>query len=75
MLHLGSECHSLPYDALRGLCGAVFHLLHIASLQKRYNEDDQTFGEFFLLMVDDLVDTTFAHAMQLIVDIILQSVQ
>ena len=47
----------------------------LLSLQKRCNEDDRTIGELFLLMVDELADITSAHAMQLIVDIMLQSVQ
>ena len=47
----------------------------LLSLQKRCNEDDRTISELFLLMVDELADTTFAHAMRLIVDIMLQSVQ
>ena len=47
----------------------------LLSLQKRSNEDDRTIGELFLLMVDELADITFAHAMQLIVNIMLQSVQ
>ena len=75
MLHLGSECHSLSYDALSAHVALVFVRYMLLSLQKRCNEDDRTIGELFLLMVDELADTTFAHAMQLIVDIMLQSVQ
>lgn len=47
----------------------------LLSLQQRCNTDERTIGELFLLMVDEIADTTFAHAMQLIVDILLQSVQ
>ena len=42
---------------------------------KRRNEDDRTIGELFLMMVDELADTTFAHAMQFIVDAMLQTVR
>lgn len=75
MLHLGSECHALSYDALNAHVALVFIRYMLLSLQKRCNEDDRTIGELFLLMVDELADITFSHAMQLIVDIMLQFVQ
>ena len=75
MLHLGSECHCLSYDALNAHVALVFIRYMLLSLQKRRNEDDRTIGELFLLMVDELADTTFAHAMQLIVDAMLQTVR
>ena len=75
MLHLGSECHCLSYDALNAHVSLVFIRYMLLSLQQRCNTDERTIGELFLLMVDELADTTFAHAMQLIVDILLQSVQ
>lgn len=75
MLHLGSECHCLSYDALNAHVSLVFVRYMLLSLQKRCNEDDRTIGELFLMMVDELADTTFAHAMQLIVDAMLQTVR
>lgn len=75
MLHLGSECHCLSYDALNAHVSLVFVRYMLLSLQKRCSEDDRTIGELFLLMVDELADTTFAHAMQLIVDAMLQTVR
>ena len=75
MLHLGSECHCLSYDALNAHVSLVFIRYMLLSLQQRCNTDERTIGELFLLMVDEIADTTFAHAMQLIVDILLQSVQ
>ena len=75
MLHLGSECHSLSYDALNAHVSLAFIRYMLLSLQKRRSEDDRTIGELFLLMVDELADTTFARAMQLIMDAMLQSVQ
>ncbi len=75
MLHLGSECHSLSYDALNAHVSLVFIRYMLLSLQKRCSEDDRTIGELFLLMVDELADTTFAQAMRLIVDAMLQSVR
>lgn len=74
MLRLGSECHCLSYDALNAHVALVFVRYMLLSLQKRRNEDDRTIGELFLLMVDELADTTFAHVMQLIFDVMLQTV-
>ena len=75
MLHLGSECHCLSYDALTAHVSLVFIRYMLLSLQKRRNEDERTIGELFLVMVDELADTTFAQAMQLIVDAMLQTVR
>ena len=75
MLHLGSECHCLSYDALNAHVSLVFIRYMLLSLQKRCNEDDRTISELFLMMVDELADTTFARAMQLIVDAMLQTVR
>ena len=75
MLRLGSECHCLSYDALNAHVSLVFVRYMLLSLQKRCNEDDRTIGELFLMMVDELADTTFAQAMQLIVDAMLQTVR
>ena len=75
MLHLGSECHCLSYDALTAHVSLVFIRYMLLSLQKRCNEDERTIGELFLLMVDELADMTFSQAMQLIVDAMLQTVR
>lgn len=75
MLRLGSECHSLSYDALNAHASLVFTRYMLLSLQKRRNEEDRTIGEMFLLMADELTDTTFAQAMRLIVDAMLQTVR
>ena len=75
MLHLGSECHSLSYDALTAHVSLVFIRYMLISLQQRCNSDDRTISELFLLMVDELADITFSHALQLVVDIMLQTMQ
>ena len=75
MLHLGSECHCLSYDALNAHVSLVFIRYMLLSLQKRCNEDDRTIGELFLMMVDELADTTFAYAIRLIIDAMLQTVR
>ena len=47
----------------------------LLSLQQRNSSDDRTISELFLLMIDELADITFGHALQLIVDIMLQMIQ
>jgi len=75
MLNLGSECHSLSYDALTAHVSLVFIRYMLLSLQQRNSTDDRTISELFLLMIDELVDIAFGHALQLIVDIMLQMIQ
>jgi len=75
MLNLSSECHSLSYDALTAHASLVFIRYMLLSLQQRNNSDDRTIGELFLLMIDELADITFGHALQLVVDVMLQMVQ
>ena len=75
LLNLGSECHSLSYDALTAHVSLVFIRYMLLSLQQRNSSDDRTISELFLLMIDELADITFGHALQLIVDIMLQMIQ
>ncbi len=75
MLNLSSECHSLSYDALTAHVSLVFIRYMLLSLQQRNNSDDRTISELFLLIIDELTDITFGHALQLIVDIMLQMIQ
>ncbi len=75
LLNLGSECHSLSYDALTAHVSLVFIWYMLLSLQQRNNSDDRTISELFLLMINELADITFGHALQLIVDIMLQMIQ
>ena len=75
LLNLGFECHSLSYDALTAHVSLVFIRYMLLSLQQRNNSDERTISELFLLMIDELADITFGHALQLIVDIMLQMIQ
>ena len=75
ILNLSSECHSLSYDALTAHVSLVFIRYMLLSLQQRNSSDDRTISELFLLMIDELADITFGHALQLIVDIMLQTIQ
>lgn len=75
LLNLGSECHSLSYDALTAHVSLVFIRYMLISLQHRNRTDDRTISELFLLIVDELNDITFSYALQLIVDIMMQVIQ
>ena len=75
ILNLSSECHSLSYDALTAHVSLVFIRYMLLSLQQRNSSDDRTISELFFLMIDELADITFGHALQLIVDIMLQTIQ
>lgn len=75
VLSLSSECHSLSYDALTAHVSLVFVRYMLLSLQQRNSSDDRTISELFLLMIDELADITFGHALQLIVDLMLQMIQ
>ena len=75
MLHLSSECHCLSYDALTAHVSLVFIRYMFLSLQQRRNSDDRTISELFFLVVDELADIAFADALQIIVDIMLQTMQ
>lgn len=75
LLNLSSECHSLSYDALTAHVSLVFIRYMLISLQQRNKNDDRTISELFLLMVDELDDITFSYALQLIVDIMMQTIQ
>lgn len=75
MLHLSSECHCLSYDALTAHVSLVFIRYMFLSLQQRCNTDDRTISELFLLMVDEMEDIALCEALQIIVDIMLQTMQ
>ncbi|MCR5621373.1 MAG: transposase [Treponema sp.] len=47
MLNLGSECHSLSYDALTAHESLVFIRYMFLALQNRLCEDGRSFGELF----------------------------
>ena len=70
-----TPCHCLSYDALTAHVSLVFIRYMLLSLQQRNNCDDRTISELFLLMIDELADISFGHALQLIVDIMLQMIQ
>ena len=65
LLNLGFECHSLSYDALTAHVSLAFIRYMLLSLQQRNNSDERTISELFLLMIDELADITFGHALAL----------
>ena len=75
MLNLGSECHSLSYDALTAHVTLVFIRYMFLSLQKRLCDDGRSFGELFFSVVDEIADISFYNAIRLIIDLLLQSLK
>ena len=47
----------------------------LLTLEQRKSVDDRSFGELFMLVVDELADITFSHSMQLIVAAMLDSIR
>ena len=74
-LKLLTECRSLSYDALTAHTSIVMVRYMLLALEQRKSVDDRSFGELFMLVVDELADMTFSHSMQLIVAAMLDSIQ
>ena len=70
-LNLLTECHSLSYDALTAHTSVVLVRYMLLALEQRKSTDARSFGELFMLVVDELADITFSHSMQLIVTVML----
>jgi hypothetical protein len=74
-LKLLTECHSLSYDALTAHTSVVLVRYMLLALEQRKFTDNRSFGELFMLLVDELADITFSHSMQLIVAAMLDSIR
>ena len=73
-LKLLTECHSLSYDALTAHVTVVFVRYILLALEQRSATDQRTFGELFLMMVDELADISFSHSLCLILEAMLESI-
>ena len=73
-LKLLTECHSLSYDALTAHVTVVFVRYILLALEQRGATDQRTFGELFLVMVDELADISFSHSLCLILEAMLESI-
>ena len=74
-LKLLTECHSLSYDALTAHTSIVLVRYMLLALEQRKSVDARSFGELFMLVVDELTDITFSHSMQLILAAMLDSIR
>ena len=74
-LNLGSECHSLSYDALTAHVALVFTRYMLMSVAKRNDEDNRTLGELFFFLVDEVADISFSHSLSILMDAMLASIQ
>lgn len=66
----GCECHSLSYDVLTAHVAIVFVRYMILAIHTRQNQDEQTIGELFLLMSDELTDIDFATALSFLPNVL-----
>ena len=74
MLNLVGECHSLSYDALTAHVAIVFTRYTLIALTGRRNTDLRTLGEIFFFLVDEMADITFAHALDIILNAVFESI-
>ena len=73
-LKLLTECHSLSYDALTAHTTVVFVRYILLALEQRSATDQRTFGDLFLMMVDELADISFSQSLCLILEAMLESI-
>lgn len=74
MLNLVGECRSLSYDALTAHVAIVFTRYMLLALTGRQNQDLRTMGEIFFYLTDELADITFAHAFEIILQAMVESI-
>ena len=74
MLNLVGECHSLSYDALTAHVAIVFARYTLIALTGRRNTDMRTLGEIFFFLADEMADITFAHAFDIILNAVFESI-
>ncbi|CCK83323.1 Transposase [Lactobacillus equicursoris 66c] len=74
-LKLDTEYHGLSYDALTAHTAFVFLRYMFISVSKRDDEDDRTIGELFYYMINELADITFHHSLQILVEVMFESVK
>ncbi len=73
-LNLGSECHSLSYDAMTAHVALVFARYMFLATQQRQNTDERSICELFYVVCDEIEDITFGKSFQLIVEAMLESI-
>lgn len=75
MLNLVGECHSLSYDdALTAHVAIVFARYTLIALTGQRNTDMRTIGEIFFFLADEMADITFAHAFDIILNAVFESI-
>lgn len=75
MLNLVGECHGLSYDALTAHVAIVFARYMLLALIGRQNQDLRTMGEIFFFLTDELADITFAYALGIILQAMIDSIR
>lgn len=64
-LHLGKECRSISYDAMTAHTAIDFTRYMMLSLESRESKDTRSMGELFLCFSDEMSDTTWIQAFQM----------
>lgn len=67
-LNLGKECNSLSYDAMTAHTAVVFTRYMMLSLESRETKDKRSLGEIFLYLTDEMSDTTWIQAFQMLLE-------
>ena len=67
-LRLTKECHCTSYDAMLAWNAIVMSRYMMLALDKRFEEDSQSYGELFFNISDELPDITFAKALLILLD-------
>ena len=75
MLNLVGEFHSLSYGALTAHVTIVFTRYMLLAMEQRQNEDQQTLGELFFFLVDEMADITFSRSLGILMDALMASLQ
>ncbi len=73
-LNLGSECHSLSYDAMTAHVALVFARYMFLATQQRQNTDERSICELFYVLCDEIKDITFGRSFRLLVEALLESI-
>lgn len=73
-LKLGSECHSLSYDAMTAHFLVVFTRYMLLAVQNRINSDDRSLGELFYHFTDEMADISWLYKINLLIQTFLDTV-
>ena len=74
-LKLGSEFHSLSYDAITAHTAVVMTRYMILAIEKRQNDDPRALGELFFHCFDEIKDIQFAEVLKYLLTLLRKVLQ